>query len=379
MPLGLYLHYPFCRNRCSYCDFYKELHDTELQKQFFDALHIETDLIAKQYSGRQHRVRSVFIGGGTPSLMPMELLSNWMDHVRRLFVVEDDLEFSIETNPESVSLELLQTLKSIGVNRPLFGVQSFNRHLLKLLDRKHSPKDSHRAIYHANALNFANFGVDLLFGLPGQNGDMLTADLEQFIDLAPPHISFYQLTIEEDTGLADRVAAGSLKLPDQELALAMYRAGVQKMEEAGYYRYEVSSFAKPGFECRHNLGYWEGDEYLGLGPSAHSFFDGNRFSNQNNLRLYLDSLNKGKLPQVADESGEEERMTEAIMLGLRTTKGISRKQFSQRFGISLREHLDLSQYRMLVESGHLLPDRDKLRLSEEGFYVVDEIIRRLLK
>ena len=379
MPLGLYLHYPFCRNRCSYCDFYKELHNQELQKQFFDALKTETELIAEQYSGSMRRIRSIFIGGGTPSLMPVELLSDWLDQIRKLFVVEDDFEFSIETNPESVSLELLEFYRSIGVNRPLFGVQSFNRQLLKLLDRKHSPKDSYRAVYHANALGFSNFGLDLIFGLPGQSGEMLAADLEQFLALAPPHISFYQLTIEDGTVLADRVAAGSLRLPDEEINLAMYRTGVQQMEEAGYRRYEVSSFAKPGFECRHNLGYWNGDEYLGLGPSAHSFFDGQRFFNHDNLLLYIESLNNGQLPQVVDESGPEERMTEAILLGLRTTQGISRKKFSQRFGVSLRERLDLSQYRMLVESGHLLPGGGKLRLSDEGFYLVDEITRRLLK
>lgn len=379
MSLGLYLHYPFCRNRCSYCDFYKELHDIKLQKQFFDALKIETELIAKQYAGSGRRIRSIFIGGGTPSLMPLELLSEWLDQVRKLFVVEDDFEFSIETNPESVSLELLDFYRSVGVNRPLFGVQSFNRQLLKLLDRKHSPKDSHRAVYHTNALGFDNFGLDLIFGLPGQSGEMLSADLEQFLDLAPPHISFYQLTIEDGTVLADRVAAGTLKLPDEEINLAMYRAGVQQMEEAGYHRYEVSSFAKPGFECRHNLGYWNGDEYLGLGPSAHSFMGGQRFFNHDNLQMYIESLNNGHLPQTVDESGPEERMTEAILLGLRTTQGISRRHFSQRFGVPLRERLDRDQYRMLVESGHLLPGGGKLRLSDEGFYLVDEITRRLLK
>ncbi|MDH3891700.1 MAG: radical SAM family heme chaperone HemW [candidate division Zixibacteria bacterium] len=377
MPLGLYLHYPFCRNRCSYCDFYKELHDTKLQKQFFDALRTETDLIAGQCGKR--RVRSIFIGGGTPSLMPVELLEDWLAQVRDLFIVEDDFEFSVESNPESVSLELLQSWQSLGVNRPLFGVQSFDPQLLKLLDRRHSPKDSHRAVYHANALGFASFGLDLIFGLPGQNSDKLSADLEQFVDLAPPHISFYQLTIEDGTVLADRVADGSIKLPDEELNLAMYRAGVQKMEEAGYRRYEVSSFAKPGFECRHNLGYWEGDEYLGLGPSAHSFIDGQRLFNYDNLHRYIETLDKGHLPQVVDESGLDERMTEAIMLGLRTTQGISRKRFVKRFGVSLRDRLDQSHYRRLVESGHLLPDRGKLRLSDEGFYLVDEITRCLIK
>jgi len=378
MPFGLYLHYPFCRNRCSYCDFYKELYDQGLEKRFFHALATETDLLAARYSDKRD-ITSIFIGGGTPSLASRDLLADWLEKLNRRFTVSDDLEFSIETNPESVSLDLLEFYRSLGVNRPLFGVQSFNPRLLKLLDRRHRPHDSQRAVYHANGLGFENFGIDLIYGLPGQNSDLLAIDLDQLIDLDPPHISFYQLTVEAETPLARKLAAGALRLPDQELVHAMYRAGVQQMEEAGYRRYEVSSFARPGFECRHNLGYWEGDEYLGLGPSAHSFMDGMRFSNRDDLGIYLDELQAGRLPSVIDESGLEERMTEAIMLGLRTSQGISRRRFTQRFGVRLEERLDRRQYRMLVESGHLLPERGSLRLSDEGFCLADEITRRLVK
>ena len=379
MSLGLYLHYPFCRNRCSYCDFYKELYDEQLEEQFFGALATEADLLASEYANDHREVTSIFIGGGTPSLASRDLLADWLKTVKRRFSVSDHLEFSIETNPESVSLDLLEFYQHLGVNRPLFGIQSFDTRLLKVLDRRHFSHDSHRAVYQANALGFTNFGVDLIYGLPGQNSGMLAMDLDQLLDLEPPHISFYQLTVEEGTGLAEKVSAGTLRLPDQELAHAMYRGGAQQMEEAGYKRYEVSSFAKPGFECRHNLGYWEGDEYLGLGPSAHSFMDSERFANAADLRTYLDELQTGRLPRVIDKSGLEERMTEAILLGLRTTQGINRRRFSQRFGVPLKDRLDRKQYRILVESGHLVPDRGNLRLSDEGFYLADEITRRLLK
>ncbi len=377
MSLGIYLHYPFCRNRCSYCDFYKELYDSDLQIRFFDALTIETELIARKYA-QGRRVISLFIGGGTPSLMPSDRLAAWVKQVRQLFDVEEDMEFSIETNPESVTLELLTAFRSIGINRPLFGIQSFNSDLLMLMDRKHSPRDSHRAIYHTNATGFRNFGVDLIFGLPGQTANMLEADLEQLFDLAPPHISFYQLTIEEGTRLASQVADGRIRIPEEEMNLALYRLGVRKMEEAGYKRYEVSSFAQPGYECRHNLGYWEGAEYIGLGPSAHSFVDNQRSANQSSLSLYLESLHKQQLPRIIDKSGIEERMTEAIMLGLRLTRGISREQFQKRFGCSLQSRLNRKQYDLLVESGHLISDDDSLRLSGEGFNLIDEITGRLL-
>jgi len=378
MPFGLYLHYPFCRNRCSYCDFYKELYDQGLEKRFFDALNTETDLAASRYaSGR--KITSIFIGGGTPSLASRDLLTDWWERLNRRFEISRNLEFSIETNPESVTLDLLEFYRDLGVNRPLFGIQSFNRRSLKLLDRRHRPHDSHRAVYHANALGFDNFGVDLIYGLPRQRSKSLAGDLDQIIDLEPPHISFYQLTVEPGTVLARRLSSGELRLPDQELVHGMYRGGVQQLTESGYNRYEVSSFARPGFECRHNIGYWEGDEYLGLGPSAHSFIEGVRFANRDDVGVYLEELRAGRLPHLIDESGAEERMTEAIMLGLRTSQGINRRRFSQRFGVKLEERLDRSQYRILVESGHLLPERGRLRLSDEGFYLADEITRRLLK
>lgn len=379
MSLSLYLHYPFCRNKCSYCDFYKELYEKSVEARFFEALKIETTLAAERLTGDQNRLSTIFIGGGTPSLVAMDRLAGWLEHLRQYFEFAPDLEFSFESNPESVDLENLTALKNLGVNRPIFGIQSFNQKLLKILDRRHNPYHSHRAIYYANALGFRNFGVDLIFGLPTQTSRMLSDDIDQLIDLDPPHLSFYQLTIEEGTPLAEKVAAGEIQLADHELSMAMYRGSCERLAEAGYMRYEVSSFAKPGFECRHNLGYWQGSDYLGLGPSAHSFINDRRFMNGSNLSEYIDLIESGKLPRIEDESGTEERITEAIMLGFRTTRGISRDQFSQRFGIPLESRLDPKQYEMLVRSGHLVPDKSRLRLSDEGILLADEITRRLLK
>ncbi|MEW6410845.1 MAG: radical SAM family heme chaperone HemW [Candidatus Zixiibacteriota bacterium] len=379
MPFSLYLHFPFCKNRCSYCDFYKELYEPSHESRFFDALEIETRLALDQIAGRERTISTIFVGGGTPSLVNIERFSRWLDIVRGECTLADDLEFSIETNPESVSLETLESLKRLGVNRPVFGIQSFNRKLLKLLGREHDPHDSQRAIYFANALDFPTFGVDLIFGLPRQTSRMLSDDLDQLIDLDPPHISLYQLTVEPGTPLAGMVDAEAVQMPDQELMLAMYRGGCERFKQAGYTRYEVSSFAKPGHECRHNLQYWLGGDYLGLGPSAHSFINGTRFMNRSNLGEYIELLTVGKLPREIDQSGLEQRMVEAIMLGLRTSEGISRSQFSERFGVALETKLNRRQYEMLVESGHLIPDKGKLRLSDEGILLADEITRRLIE
>jgi len=379
MPIGLYVHFPFCRNRCAYCDFYKELHDPGLEQHFYDALAIETELVAASSAGRRVDIGTIYVGGGTPSLTNIDLFARWLDQARDLFSFAAEPEFSIEHNPETVTREKLAALRDLGCNRPVFGVQSFDQRLLKLLGRRHRPRSSHKAVYLANALGFENFGLDLMFGLPGQTSKMLSADLDHLLDLEPPHISFYQLTIEEGTRLAEQVKAGKVKPVDAELLLAMYRGGCEQMADEGYVRYEVSSFARPGFECRHNLGYWEGGDYIGLGPSAHSFVGNERYSNIADLAGYVESLKSGRRPLIEDRSGVEQRMMEAIMLGLRTARGINRRQFAARFGRPLDDRLDRKQYELFIQSGHLIPDRGRLRLSDEGICLADEITRRLLK
>ncbi len=379
MPFGLYVHFPFCRNHCAYCDFYKELYDPDQERRFYQALTRETELAAQDHAGGDRTVSTIFIGGGTPSLTATELLSRWLDRLKSLFEVPPGIEFSIECNPESVNLENLEIFRDLGINRPVFGIQSFNRDLLKVLDRRHLPHHSYRAIYYANALGFVNFGCDVIFGFPGQSSRMLAADLEQVIELSPPHISFYQLTVEPGTFLHSQVSSGVLEMPSSDMMHTLYKLGCDQMAEAEYERYEVSSFAREGCECIHNLAYWEGADYLGLGPSAHSFIGGRRFANAAGIAEYIDALESGRRPWTIDESGAKERAAEAIMLGLRISRGISRERFAARFDRRLEEYLDSNQYHILIESGHLIPERGRLRLSDEGIFLADEITARLLK
>jgi oxygen-independent coproporphyrinogen-3 oxidase len=378
MPFSLYLHFPYCRNKCSYCDFYKELYDPEAERKFYAALMTETRLASHQWELPDREIATIFVGGGTPSLTSRELFSTWYDLLKEEFDLSYMHEFSIENNPDSVDRDTLSFFRRIGINRPTFGIQSFKPQVLRLLNRKHNPEDSYRAIYLTKALGFSNFGCDLIFALPRQTSKMLSSDLDELIELEPPHISFYQLTVEPGTVLEARVKSGSLAAPDEDLSLAMYRGGCQRLAEAGYERYEVSSFAKPGHECRHNIAYWEGVNYLGLGPSAHSFINGRRFANVASDRDYIKSLAAGERPIVVDESGVEQRMMETIFLGLRMSRGIDRKKFFERFGVAVEERLDRSAYDTFVESGHIIPDRGKIKLSDEGFFVADEITRRLL-
>ncbi len=378
MAFGIYLHYPFCTNLCSYCDFYKERYAPEAEARYFAALLEETELVLAELMPRRRQVDSIYIGGGTPSLANIEFIEHWLALLHRRLNFAPNLEFSLECNPESVTGEKLARLSQLGMNRPVFGVQSFNRDQLALLARNHDLHHTYQAVYLANALGFSNFGCDLIFGLPGQNSDDLSRDLDQLLDLEPPHVSFYQLTIEPGTPLAEKVRRRKVRLPDDDLMLALYRGGVERLAEAGYERYEVSSFARPGFECRHNVNYWEGGDYLGLGPAAHSFVDNRRLFNVSNLVEWMESVSRGELAVQEDTSGSEQRITEAIMLGLRTSRGINREVFARRFGCALEECLDTEQYNLLVESGHVIPDRGYVRLSDDGLLVADEITRRLL-
>ncbi|MDH4158185.1 MAG: radical SAM family heme chaperone HemW, partial [candidate division Zixibacteria bacterium] len=339
MPFGLYVHYPFCRNHCAYCDFYKELYDPDLEKRFYQALTRETELAAEDHPDGDRTISTIFIGGGTPSLTATELLSRWLDRLKSLFEVPPGIEFSIECNPESVNLENLEIFRDLGINRPVFGIQSFNRDLLKVLDRRHQPHHSYRAVYYANALGYVNFGCDVIFGFPGQSSRMLAADLGQVIELSPPHISFYQLTVEPGTILHRQVTSGVLKMPSSDMMHTLYKLGCDQMAEADYERYEVSSFAREGRQCIHNLAYWEGADYLGLGPSAHSFMGSRRSANVTGIFDYISALETGRRPRTTDESGAKERAVEAIMLGLRTSRGISRERFAERFDSRLEEYL----------------------------------------
>jgi len=377
MSFGLYLHFPFCRNHCSYCDFYKLKHAVDREREYFDALKIETELAAQKLSAGP--ITSIYVGGGTPSLSNLDLFAEWYELATRVFGQSPEVEFSFETNPESASLRLQERLHLLGVNRPLFGVQSFNAGLLALLGRQHNPRDSHQAIYHARALGFRNFGIDLIFGLPGQIADQHTADLEQALDLAPPHISYYQLTVEPKTELSQMIDRGLIRPLDPEVVAAMYREGRDKLTEAGYVHYEVSSFAREGYECRHNQGYWDGSDYLGLGPAAHSFVDGKRFYNPSSLQEYTEKLASRDLPWIEDTTNPMTLMTEAIMLGLRTSQGVDRARYQGRYGSPVEERLNMTELDSLVDSGHVISDKRTLRLTDEGLCLADEITARLLK
>jgi len=379
MALSLYIHFPFCGSICSYCDFYKQKYDAQMEDKFFKALITELRFAKDTIVPSERVIQTIYIGGGTPSLIDFWNLKHLVTMIREYFEFDPQLEFSLEINPESIDAEKLIALKKMGVNRPVFGVQTFDTEALTRLERAHNLKDSYRSVYLAGANGFRNFGIDMMFGLPDQNSAKLSDDLNQLVDLSPPHISYYQLTVKKNSPLEKNIRDGRITLPDQDMMASMYHAINEELKKHSYYRYEVSSYAIPGFECRHNLCYWEGGDFLGLGPSAHSFIGNRRFANSPSLDIYIDKLSKGERPVIFDADNRESRITETIMLGLRTARGVERDKFLTRFGVSIDQVIDEKTLKMMIKENLVDNDADTLKLTETGFPVADEIIRRLVK
>ncbi len=309
----------------------------------------------------------------------LTLLEEWLKIARSSFNFAENCEFSIECNIDSVDVEKLSVLKELGVSRPSLGMQSFNEQLLKSITRPHSPREGHQVVYHCHVLGFASFNIDLLFGLPGQSANMFFGDISQLVDMEPPHISVYQLTLEPNTPLAGAVESGQAFLPDEPTMATMLTSGAGTLVESGYEHYEISSFAKPGHGCRHNLNYWTGGEFLGLGPSAHSYFKGRNYANAASVGDYIKMLSQNKMPRVLDESGLLKRADDTIASGLRLKKGIDRELFVERFGISLNELINQKEYDILIKTGIIIDDGHTLQTSEIGFFQADAIARKLIK
>ncbi len=325
-------------------------------------------------------VFSIYIGGGTPSLLDPRLLENWVGLLETYTRYLLDYEFSVEVNPESLTDEFARRAFEVGVNRMIIGVQSFSARTLKILNRRQSTRDIYRAFYRARSAGFENIAADLIFGLPGQTMKMLRTDIERLTALEPAHISFYQLTVEPGTRLAEKIEAGEIELPDDEKSASMYRLGSHMLIDRKYRRYEVSNFARDGRRSRHNYAYWNGSPYLGLGPSAHGFVNNCRYGNIVEVDQYIEAVEAGYLPIAFAESlTEEQRLMETVMLSLRTSEGIDRRKLVDRFGeaaVSIMKNPVVGRY---VESGHLADEAGFLRLTDAGFLVADKIILDLVK
>ena len=342
--LSLYIHIPFCKAKCNYCDFNSYPGKTALMEPYFHAIETEIKLRGRDKGtgtmshsevghGTCPLVPTVFIGGGTPSLADPQMINRLMNACRQNFRLAGDAEISMESNPGTLSFEKLTGYKACGINRLSIGLQAWQDRLLKELGRVHSMEEFVENLKLARKAGFRNINVDLIFGLPGQTISDWTETVSNIISLDIEHISCYSLKIEEGTVFGNRLRTGELEEPDDELDRKMYWHAIDSLVRNGYKHYEISNFARPGFECRHNLVYWRAEEYLGIGAGAHSYLDGCRFNNVNGIEDYIDGIEKGVVFRENEQPiDKNEAMSEYMILGLRLVDGISTEAFKARFG-----------------------------------------------
>lgn len=389
--LMLYLHVPFCVRKCNYCDFLSAVHPEETRERYVEALCAEIRARGKEYSGRI--VTSIFFGGGTPSLLLPAQISRIMDGIRETFPVASDAEITMECNPGTVKSpentdgektrensdgerlqgdtaeeERLAGYLKAGINRLSIGLQSANDEELKLLGRIHDYEAFLRTYQAARAAGFSNVSVDLMNALPGQTLDSWKETLEKVLALKPmpEHLSVYSLILEEGTRFftwdGEGKFTGKLQIPSEELDREMYAHTGRRLRETGFEQYEISNYAREGRECRHNYGYWIRKEYLGLGLGAASLLDETRYSNETDLRKYLKDPLAGR---TAQPLGRKERMEEFLFLGLRTCRGVKRKEFQECFGEPLDQYWQ-AVIEKNVADGLLLDDEEGIRLTARG-------------
>ncbi len=366
---GLYIHIPFCRRKCGYCDFYSET-SIELIPGFLDALCREMT----HYRGLFGTFDSIYLGGGTPSVLgPGEIdlvLTAAHDH----FDIAANCEVTLEANPADIDFQDLQSIRKMGVNRLNIGIQSFHRPTLDFLGRRHNADDALRSFAEARRAGFRNIGLDLIYGVPGQSIDLWVCTLMSAIDLAPEHLSCYQLSLSENTPLGNRHLHHEFFLPDEDLSLHFFTATAGLLAEAGYAQYEVSNFARdPSRMSRHNQKYWNHSPYLGLGPGAHSFLRDRRWQNHCSIKIYSDMSLTGRRPVESEERlTSEDRMLESLFLGLRTVKGIDLEEFYRVYRIGLMQEKKEILSRLEAEGLVVLRD-GWLRPTIRGLAVADSL------
>lgn len=364
---GLYVHLPFCRQKCFYCDFPSYTGQEGRMAVYVEALLGELAREGAPLRAAWGPPRTVYLGGGTPTALPPALMERLLAGLREfLAAAPDALEFTCECNPGTVDAAYLSLLRAGGVNRLSLGVQTFDDALLRCIGRIHTAAQARAAVRQARAAGFRNLSLDLMYGLPGQTLAGLEMSVQQALALAPQHISIYGLQVEEGTAVARAQAAGRLALPSDEESEAMYDYMTTALPVAGYARYEISNFARPGFESRHNLGYWQDVPYLGVGAAAHSYLDGQRYENPRGIEEYLAALREsGRARREEEPLTRATSMEEIAFLALRTARGIDRARFAARFGCELASVYADAIARMRAR-GFLEEDAQGVRLTPLG-------------
>lgn len=376
--LSFYIHIPYCVKRCGYCDFNTytpaELKGPDLEsvsKNYISAVLKEIELAQKTVGAAE--VPSIFFGGGTPSLMPAIELARVIQEIRDRFELSPDIEITIEVNPDSVSLDFLEKMRQAGANRISMGMQSAVPHVLKVLDRTHNPENVSTAVEKARQAGFEHVSVDLIYGAPDESVSDWQQSVTSALQLPIDHISAYALIIEKGTKLAAQISRGEVQMPPDEETAEKYLIADSAFEAAGFNWYELSNWSKPGGQCRHNIAYWNGSMWWGVGPGAHSYFDNRRWWNVKHPATYQQKINAGESPVQSEEILSEENLAdEYLMLQIRRREGIPHRNLKDS---------QVSRAAEYVDSGHLDQAEwmaQKLVLTQQGRLIADRIVRDLV-
>jgi len=368
-PAGLYIHIPFCRSKCAYCDFYS-ITDRSLLEGYLHALSREMEQ-AREFAAL---FDSVYIGGGTPSCLSTRQLSDILTRVREVFRIAPDAEITVEVNPGDIDTVFMRGLRNAGVNRVSIGVQSFDNGILKSLGRRHDGREGREALEAARAAGFANVGVDLIYGVPGQTRDQWQRTLETALGFNPEHLSCYELTLEDGTPFHRRIERGEFSMPGEEESYRFFSMTSAFLEQRGYTHYEVSNFAREhALISRHNHKYWDHTACLGLGPAAHSFNGKRRWWNHRSLELYMRDVNGGRAPLAGEEDlSPEELRLEALYFGFRTKRGIHGHDVRERYGIDLFREKG-PELRCLRDEGLVTLEDEFLAPTRRGLALADRL------
>ncbi len=375
-PLALYLHVPFCVQKCLYCDFLSMPAEVNVQQQYVSALLRELEYWRGQITGR-YVVSSIYLGGGTPTVLSPDWLQQVGDALQR-FPFASQVEFSMEVNPGTLTLDHVLTMQRIGVNRVSLGLQSAQRQELQDLGRIHTYEEFIESYALLTEYGFSNLNIDLMAGIPGQTIETYADTLDQVLAFQPKHLSAYSLIIEEGTPFFEMDQRGELQIPSEETDRYMYTLTKERLSAEGYERYEISNYARPGYACRHNLAYWQMEDYLGVGLGAASYLDGKRFTNGRSLQVYLSQKKDCHVAESHDLSRQEE-MEEFVFLGLRKMSGISLEEYHSRFGVDFYQ-LYRKVLPNLFENG-LLADTEnhgRIYLTDRGIDVSNTVLAQFL-
>ena len=371
---GIYIHIPFCKRRCIYCDFFSTT-QSEKKADYVHALVRELEM-RKDYVGNEE-IETIYLGGGTPSQLSQEELEEIFTYIYKVYKVTPDAEVTLEANPDDLTPEYVSMLRTLPFNRISIGIQTFQEETLKLLHRRHTAQQAIEAFKRCREAGFQNISIDLMYGLPGETLETWEQDLQQAIDLHPEHISAYHLIYEEGTALWNLREQNKVEEAEEELSLTLFKTLIERLTKAGYQHYEISNFCLPGLHSRHNSSYWTGKKYLGCGPSAHSFNGTSRQWNVSSLEQYLKGIHTSQPDFEIEELDLYTRYNDFVITSIRTCWGMPLSQLRTNYGETLYNYC-LRMAKPHIQQGVLEIKEDTLKLTSEGIFISDGIMSDLL-